>query len=297
MSASAPCAWTSPSPGPYLSIGGDEAHATKASEYATFMSRVQQTVVDNGKTAVGWHQITGAALHPSTVVQYWGDSPTHPATAAAAAKGTGLIMSPAKRAYLDQKYDPRTVIGLTWAATIDVRTAYEWDPATCLSGAPASSIRGIEASLWSESVTTPQDIDYLTFPRLPAYAEPGWSPAPTRDFTGFARRLAAHGPRWDALGMRYHRSPQIPWPTDASDTGPAGPVSSGIAGKCLDVLGAGRTDGTPVVLYDCNSTPAQQRRWNAGQGAAVINPASGRCIDAPGATGTNRTQLQIWRLP
>ena len=25
-------------------------------------------------------------------------------------------------------------------------------------------------------------------------------------------RVAAHGPRWDVLGVNYFRSPEVPWP-------------------------------------------------------------------------------------
>jgi len=27
----------------------------------------------------------------------------------------------------------------------------------------------------------------------------------------FRERLAAHGPRWNYLGVNFYRSPQIPW--------------------------------------------------------------------------------------
>jgi beta-glucanase (GH16 family) len=36
---------------------------------------------------------------------------------------------------------------------------------------------------------------------------------------------------------------------------------TGLAGKCLDVAAANSADGTPVQLYDCNGTGAQQ--WTA----------------------------------
>ncbi|MEV6118438.1 ricin-type beta-trefoil lectin domain protein, partial [Streptomyces sp. NPDC052109] len=39
-----------------------------------------------------------------------------------------------------------------------------------------------------------------------------------------------------------------------ADTG----AITGLAGKCLDVAGANSADGTPVQLYDCNGTNAQQ---------------------------------------
>ncbi len=47
---------------------------------------------------------------------------------------------------------------------------------------------------------------------LAGAAELGWSPAATHDWNAYKVRLAAQGPRWDALGIRYYRSPQVPWP-------------------------------------------------------------------------------------
>ena len=52
----------------------------------------------------------------------------------------------------------------------------------------------------------------MAFPRLPAIAELGWSPAATHDWNSFSARLAAQGPRWDAMGIDYYHSPQVPWP-------------------------------------------------------------------------------------
>ncbi|MFL6051326.1 MAG: RICIN domain-containing protein, partial [Actinoallomurus sp.] len=44
--------------------------------------------------------------------------------------------------------------------------------------------------------------------------------------------------------------------------------------------------------YDCNGTGAQQ--WTRGSGSSLVNPASGRCLDATGPSSANGTRLQIW---
>jgi hexosaminidase len=109
------------------------------------------------------------------------------------------------------KYDRTTKLGLSWAAYIEVRDAYDWDPATRLTGLPESAVLGVEAPLWSETLRTLDDIEFMAFPRLPAIAELGWSPAPTHDWTSFSTRLAAYGPRWTARNVTFYPSPQIPW--------------------------------------------------------------------------------------
>jgi hexosaminidase len=120
-------------------------------------------------------------------------------------------MSPAKHAYLDQKYDPTTRIGLSWAGPTSVEQAYAWDPANYLPGLNASAVLGVEAPLWTETVTTVKDIEYLAFPRLAAIAEIGWSPAGTHDWAAFRGRLGAQAPRWTALGVDFARADGVPW--------------------------------------------------------------------------------------
>jgi hexosaminidase len=73
------------------------------------------------------------------------------------------------------------------------------------------ALLGVEAPLWSESLRSLADVQTMTFPRLPAIAEVGWSPRPARDWASFRARLAPFGSRWDAQGIAYHRDPAIDW--------------------------------------------------------------------------------------
>jgi hypothetical protein len=113
---------------------------------------------------------------------------------------------------------------------------------------------------------------------------------------------------------------------------PVGPVSSGIAGKCLDVSSSSSADGTSVQLWGCNGSGAQSweaypdgtlralgkcldatgngtangtktELWTCGGTANQVwssynggyrNPVSGRCLDDPNSSTTNGTQLQLW---
>ncbi|WP_137989183.1 beta-N-acetylhexosaminidase [Streptomyces vilmorinianum] len=203
-------------PGRYLHIGGDEAHSTTHEDYVAFMAKVQPVVAKYGKTVIGWHQLTGATPAPGALAQYWGLDRTAPAekeqVAAAARNGTGLILSPADRVYLDMKYTKDTTLGLAWAGYVEVQRSYDWNPAAYLPGAPETAVKGVEAPLWTETISTDAHIDQMVFPRLPGVAELGWSPASTHDWETYRVRLAEQGPRFEALGIDYYRSPQVPWP-------------------------------------------------------------------------------------
>lgn len=195
-------------PGPWFHVGGDEVKTLTRRQYAGFIERVQSIVQSHGKQMIGWGEIEAAALSPTTIVQHW--QPTARMRAAVRQRAR-FILSPAHKVYLDMKYDSTTVLGQKWAAYVEVRDAYAWDPAALLPDVGESSIVGIEAPLWSETMVTLPNFEFLAFPRLPAVAEVAWSPQPSRDWDEFRHRLAAHAARWRALGINFYRSPQIPW--------------------------------------------------------------------------------------
>ena len=198
-------------PGPYLHIGGDEAFATPPGDYHTFMTRVLPMVGKYGKRAIGWHEMAAVELPPTAVPQYWRTEPANDGVARAAAAGHQVIVSPADRAYLDMKYDESSPLGLDWAGCVPVDRAYDWDPADRLPGVGEESVLGVEAPLWAETLRSLADAQYMTFPRLPAIAEIGWSPRATHDWQSLRRRLAAFGPRWTAQGIAFYPAPEIDW--------------------------------------------------------------------------------------
>jgi chitinase len=108
---------------------------------------------------------------------------------------------------------------------------------------------------------------------------------------------------------------------------------TGYGGKCVDVAGANTANGTPVQMYDCNGTAAQQwtvgtdgtfralgkcmdvtaagtangtkvqlydcngtgaQQWQPRSDGSVVNPNSGKCLDDTDWNTANGTQLQIW---
>jgi hexosaminidase len=194
-------------PGPFVHIGGDEVEKLTHPQYVAFIERVQGIVRRHGKRMIGWGEVAPAALDPSSVVQHW----RRDSSAMHAARGGSLILSPSSKVYLDMKYDAATPLGLRWAGLVDVRTAYDWEPATYLAGVPERAVLGVEAPLWSETVVTRGDFEFMAFPRLAAVAELGWSSPAARGWDGFRSRLGAHGPRLSALGVNFYRAPEIPW--------------------------------------------------------------------------------------
>jgi hexosaminidase len=196
-------------PGPYIHIGGDEAQATDQAGYISFIELVQSIVEANGKQVVGWEEIAQARLLPDSIVQHWNLDAGM--AAQAVSQGVRVIMSPADKAYLDMKYQATTTLGNDWAGYITLETGYSWDPAALIDGITEKNILGVEAPLWSETVTNMDDLEYMAFPRVLGYAEIGWTRQAGRDWNEYKTRLAAQGPRLEALGVHFYPSPEVTW--------------------------------------------------------------------------------------
>lgn len=195
-------------PGPYLHIGGDEAAVTKKPDYIAFVNRFKKIVEANGKQMIGWEEIAQADLDSTVIVQYW-HSQKH--ASMAAEKNAKMIFSPAEKVYLDMKYDSTTKPGLHWAGYTEVDSSYMWDPATRVAGIEKEQILGVEAPLWSETLVTMDDIEYMLFPRMPGVAEVGWTAAKDRNWDDYKVRLGNQSKRWKAMNINFYRSPKVPW--------------------------------------------------------------------------------------
>ncbi|MDA3893838.1 MAG: beta-N-acetylhexosaminidase [Salinivirgaceae bacterium] len=195
-------------PGPYIHIGGDESHATEHNDYIYFINNVLDIVTMYNKIAIGWDEIANANINANHIVQYWSNKAN---TQMGIKKGAKVIFSPAQYAYLDMKYDSTTALGLAWAGTIEVDKAYDWIPDTIIPNIKPYQILGIEAPLWSETLQTTNDIEFMAFPRLCGIAEIGWSQNADLNWEDYKVRLAKHKVRLEALGVNYYKSEKVEW--------------------------------------------------------------------------------------
>ena len=232
-------------PGPYYDMGGDEVSANQLSgdQYNAFLEREAQIVVAAGKIPFGWADISSANLPAGSTAEYWNQSGGTSSSAStfrvSANKGMPIVMAPASVAYLDQIYvqtgsgtsrvrSPASPFGQTWAVNggIEVDKFFNWDPETFVQPAASQPITatpniiGVEAPVWTETLRNLAEVDYMTFPRMPATAEVGWSPAPSAGRTGgvtgaayvdFSTRLAAQAVRWSLQSIDFYPSSEVPW--------------------------------------------------------------------------------------
>ncbi len=157
---------------------------------------------------IGCDEVAHSDLDSTSVAQFWDNEKN---AQSAIEKGMQVIISPARKAYLDMEYDTLSKHGLHWAAYIPVDTAYVWSPENYAKGVPRDRILGVEAPLWSETISTIEELEYLAFPRVIGYSELSWSDESRRDWEGYKERLARQAPFLDRMNVKYYPSHRIDW--------------------------------------------------------------------------------------
>tara|TARA_R110002124_G_scaffold2086_3_gene13653 strand:- start:26 stop:1645 length:1620 start_codon:yes stop_codon:yes gene_type:complete len=195
-------------PGPYFHAGGDESHVTKKKDFIHFVSKVDKIVKKYGKKMIGWDEIVHADIDTSAIAQFWANEEN---AKLAVEKGLKVILSPGKKAYLDMKYDTLSKYGLNWAGLIPVDTGYVWTPERYVQGINKENILGIEAPLWSETISNMEELEYLAFPRMIGYSELSWSVEENRNWENYKVRLGNQAPYLDKMNVKYYPSELINW--------------------------------------------------------------------------------------
>ncbi|TWT45964.1 Beta-hexosaminidase [Phycisphaerae bacterium RAS1] len=164
-----------------------------------FIRRVEKFLNSRGRRLVGWDEILEGGLAPNATVQSWRGLD---GAIAAARSGHDVICSPTSHCYLDYPQEPNPAAP-EWMGFIDLKKAYSFVPAPPdLTAEQLRHVLGLEGNIWTERA--PQErVDHQVFPRLCALAEVAWSPASTRNWEDFERRMRTHYRRLDELGVTY----------------------------------------------------------------------------------------------
>ena len=210
-------------PGSYVHLGGDECptiewktsprakdlmrehHFTEECQLqGWFTDRMAQHLAAYARTLVGWSEILEGGAPERSVVMAWRNEEDG---VKAVAAGHGVVMTAQDWFYLDRPYstDPAEPLGSPGATSVE--RIYVHDPVpAAIPPEQRHRVLGAQCQLWTERVATPEQAEYLYFPRVSAFAEAVWitvSGADERSYEKFEPRLARHLLRLDALGVNY----------------------------------------------------------------------------------------------
>ncbi len=210
-------------PSTYIHIGGDEADKKEwkvcprcqerivreglkdeAGLQSWFVRRIGRFLASKGRRLIGWDEILEGGLAPDAAVMSWRGMD---GGIEAARQGHDCVMTPGSHCYLDHyqgrpQYEPPANGGYTPAGRV-----YAFEPVPdSLTAEQARHILGAQGNVWTEFISTPAHVQYMTLPRMAALAEVVWSPKEGRSWMEFTNRLETQFQRYRTLGWRHASS-------------------------------------------------------------------------------------------
>lgn len=212
-------------PSKYIHLGGDEAAKDRWKRCPRCQERIQKLglkdeeelqswlmnkiatrLLEKGRTPMGWDEATNGDLMKDVVVYGW-QGTGKVAVEDAKKSGRKFIMTPARKFYLIRYQGPQWFEPFTYFGNVTLSDIYDyevvgndWTPEL------ESQLLGLQGSLWTEFCRTPQDVEYLLFPRMLAVAERGWAPKGQRDWARFVESVDAYLPGLEERGITVAKS-------------------------------------------------------------------------------------------
>jgi hexosaminidase len=203
----------------YIHIGGDECYKgywEKDSGVQAFMKknnirdgvelqsyftkRVSKIIASKKKKTIGWDEILEGGIAPDAAVMSWrgvkgGIEASH-------LKHT-VVMSPNPQYYLDMNQGEQSIEHPIYDVA-RLKDVYHFD--ILAPGIDSTYVLGGQGNLWTETVSTPAEAEYMTYPRAFAVSESMWSPKSKKNWNHFIPRVEDHFERFDFAKRNYAES-------------------------------------------------------------------------------------------
>ena len=210
-------------PSKYIHIGGDEATKTEWKKckkcqkrirdehlkgvnelQSYFIKRIERFLNENDRILLGWDEILEGGLAPKATVMSWRGMK---GGIEAAKSGHDVVMTPTSPCYFDYYQGDVDNEPEAFNGHNPLSKVYKYKPVPEeLNAEEAKHVLGGQANLWTEYVPNAKHMEYMTFPRILAIAETLWSPASTRNWTDFAKRVEATFPVFKLQEINYAQS-------------------------------------------------------------------------------------------
>ena len=207
-------------PGKYIHIGGDEAPKTNWKNCAHckqlikkeglkdehglqsyFITRMEKYINSKGKQIIGWDEILEGGLAPNATVMSWRG--TNGAIEAAKQKHD-VILTPGSHCYFDHYQSDNENEPLAFGGFLPLEKVYGFNPIPEeLTKEEAKYVLGAQGNVWTEYIPTPEQVEYMAFPRAIALAEVVWSSPENKNYDDFVKRLDIFNKRLDAMDVNY----------------------------------------------------------------------------------------------
>lgn len=232
-------------PSEYIHIGGDEVNFGSAcwndnpdiqalmkregiedlkQVEGWFLKKMAGVIAEKGHRLIAWDDVMdgGADVKEAAIMWWRHERPDH--ITQALDNGQKAILTPRRPLYLDFVQFPGHTQG---------RSSYRGEYVCCtlkdihdfpevnvaeveFTPERLSNVLGIQGNLWTETVSTEERADHMSWPRLCAIAESGWTMPENKDFASFETRMDSAFKHLESRGIHFfdyrdpERYPEVP---------------------------------------------------------------------------------------
>ncbi|QNL52380.1 beta-N-acetylhexosaminidase [Olivibacter sp. SDN3] len=159
-----------------------------------FMERMADSVYQMHAKLLVWDEMADINLPKDKTVIFWWRHDKPQQLYQSLKKGYETVLCPRLPFYFDFVQDSSHQAGRKWGGLYSpLQDVYHFDADTWVKDdKQRQQVLGLQANLWTETVTNNQRVDYLLFPRLAALAESAWSADAVKSYAQFEERLKRH---------------------------------------------------------------------------------------------------------
>jgi hexosaminidase len=169
-----------------------------------FVNRMSRFIESHGRKVIGWDEVLEGGIPEDVIIMSWRgeEGAIHAVNAHHYA-----IMTPNSNMYFDYYQGVPESEPVAIGGFLPLNRVYDYNPI------PASIpenlqkyILGVQGNLWTEYISTPEQAEYMAYPRVVALSEIAWSQNNAKNYSDFLKRLSFHFVRLDHLNVNYSKS-------------------------------------------------------------------------------------------
>lgn len=171
-----------------------------------FVQRMADSTAALGNQVLAWDEAADASLSIDNTILFWWRHDKPEVLKKALAKGHQVVLCPRLPLYFDFVQDSTHTRGRKWKSQEynSLQNVYDFSAAAYVGKEHGKQLLGIQANLWTETISGTQRLDFMLFPRITALAEAAWTSDENKNFGDFGENLKGHLQLFRKAGLNFY---------------------------------------------------------------------------------------------
>ncbi|MGC4235703.1 MAG: beta-N-acetylhexosaminidase [Niabella sp.] len=171
-----------------------------------FMQRMADSVYRMNAKLLAWDEVANMNFPTDKTIVFWWRHDRQQQLATALNKGYSTVLCPRLPFYFDFVQDSTHTVGRKWGkAYSPLKDVYDFNIMRLPGVTPGNKkqVLGVQANVWTETMTNSYQLDFMLYPRIAALAETAWSSEEKKNYALFTHHLKQHFTLYKKEGINY----------------------------------------------------------------------------------------------